>query len=153
MATALCPWCPPTRSASAAPTAGNLWHATAGYPFDLTIEGIAMSLDDRIRVVASAQFCGVDGAQNISTAIADASTTGEAQESVGTANNLTSLTWTGIVLTRVEELRVCWCNGTLSDCSEGVHFDTSLGRIATDGYQIERLFTVFPSMSMPNAPH
>ncbi|CAE7199415.1 Nhlrc2 [Symbiodinium natans] len=104
-------------------TAGGMW------PLQLT--GVALAPHDRIRIVADAVLCGLEGSATMHDDVL-ALTAPMGQRAHG---DFASETWENIQINRMGIYKVCWCGGD-GDCSLDEHFAMHVATLIINGIML-----------------
>eukprot|EP00930_Biecheleria_cincta_P043965 TRINITY_DN30166_c0_g2_i1.p1 TRINITY_DN30166_c0_g2~~TRINITY_DN30166_c0_g2_i1.p1 ORF type:complete len:4212 (-),score=769.14 TRINITY_DN30166_c0_g2_i1:57-12692(-) len=105
----------PTGTLHVLQTAGGMW--------PLELSGLALSDDDRIRIVADTVICGLVGSSTMDSAVLEL-TAPMGKRSFGNAGQET---WSDIQISNMGIYKVCWCGGVgvcSSDQDFGLHVAT-----------------------------
>jgi len=101
---------------------------TAGAMWSLTLEGLALHSNDRIRIVANTIWCGQMGSAHMDSAVLRLTAPTGMRSSGG---ELTER-WDHIQINRAGLYKVCWC-GNIQDCSLDEHYAFHVATIAVNG--------------------
>lgn len=122
---------------SGGPTQGLTEYPPVGVPFAYTVSGWGLSNTDRISIVDGSTPCASSTAHVMSTGIwANTAPVGPPATTTGSdPDNRTTATWGGIVLTKMQQYRVCWCARFHNNCQTGPNYALDIGLISPRGPQ------------------
>jgi len=113
------------------PRQNTIARPNLGEPFSYYIEGWGLTHRDRITLVDPTVACASEKANIMSAGVWPSSVpTGPPAETWGDdPDNQTEQVWNDVILTQMQDYRVCWCGRFFMGCTKGAHFALDIGLI------------------------